>query len=513
MKNLKFMDDLSSKEKFNNIYKYLLNDGLIEEVIYSERPEFRMDKLQYEYLIKNVKKKIRLKKVNNPTVNKITEKVILYLLYSIFENKLNNSFSRFKPLDDDDLFTSRVSQCVINNSKFKRKTKYFRFEISQIDISIDDLLDMMRNSFNIKDSMFLFTLKILMSENLMNELLGYLKNIYIFQYVDQPIFSKSINHPMNDNIRKNSNKRYKQWGYEKYREKFEDCFLMNLLRKDNLGFVFFTIDEDRLYIRKILEDIKLIENIEYLEVDENNYIITDRHKIRHTERSIAITRLTVNDDFNKIRNCVKCSFRNIKSYSKRYAGLQEISKFVYDNKISTNITHHLVKLNQLIYKLGYKKLKVLDRKNNKNHFFYKGDKYYNFDIFEMRKMSNLSYSRIIKENKIWSIENNRKNLWLRFNDRTDTGFKGVYFRLLSTYQVKDPIFNIPFSNFENDIDIHHIRGNNKDNTCDNLTLISRKAHVIVEGNKELSEYDSDKYLTKYVNSKKLKYFRNKKLNH
>lgn len=510
MKDLKFMDGLSSKDKYNNIYKYVLKDDLIEEVIYSERMSLKMDKLYYSNLIKNVKKKIRLKKVHDREITKLTEKVFLYVLYAMFDDKLEGSFSKCRPLEDGDLFSSRVAQCVFNDSKFDRPTRFFKFTTKNIPKDMDSILDFLRNECKIKDSMFLFTLKVLLNENDMPELIDYIRCIYLHYKINKPILLKSIYHPKNENIRKNSNKRYKEWGYEKYRMKFKDCFLMNVLRKDGLGFVLFTIREDKDYIEKILSSIEMIDSLEYSEVNNNSYIETDRHKIRHTERAISITRLNVAENFNKIRNCMKFSIDNITSVDKRYSGLQSVSMFIYDNKISTDISHYLNRLNKFIYKYGYRRLKVFKRSENKNHFSYMKDRYYNFDIYEMRKMSNISYSKILKNAKSWSIENNRKQLWLKFNNRSDTNFKGVFFRLLSLNQTTDPIYEISLSNFENEIDIHHVYGCQKDNTSDNLILTSKKSHILIESDKDLKEYDAGKYLTDYVKIKKLKYFRNKR---
>ena len=98
---------------------------------------------------------------------------------------------------------------------------------------------------------------------------------------------------------------------------------------------------------------------------------------------------------------------------------------------------------------------------------------------------------------------------MKFNDRVDTNFKGVYFRLLISTQKKDPIFDLDLKYFENELDIHHI-SKNKDNVSGNIVIISRKAHVLIESDKELNEFDSDKYMTNYVKINKLKSFRNKR---
>lgn len=510
MKDLKFMDNLSNKEKYNNIYKYLFNEDLIHEVIYSERIYKGLTVEDYDDITSKVRKILHLKKrYSDKKYLKIAEKVILYILYSIFESKTITSYSEIKPLVDRDLFTARVTQSIQTNSKLRRNSKAFKIELIDTEFEIDKILDFLRKECEIKDSMFLFTLKKIIIENDLKELKGYLKDIFLFYRVDLKFLEKSVLHEMNNNIRKNSNKRYREWGYSKYRESFKDCFLMNFLRKDLLGFVFFTIDEDKDYIERMIRENGYIASFKYVEVNEKNYLITDRFKIRHSDNKLTITRLTIDGDYRKVKNCMLNSLRNINNVNNRYSGLQEISKFIYDNRISTNITHCLVKLNQFLYKYGYKRLRVLERKKNKNHFYYDKDKYYNFDIFEMRKMSNISYSRIIKEHKVWSIENNRNSLWMKFNDRVDTNFKGVYFRLLISTQKKDPIFDLDLKYFENELDIHHI-SKNKDNVSGNIVIISRKAHVLIESDKELNEFDSDKYMTNYVKINKLKSFRNKR---
>ena len=417
---------------------------------------------------KQVKMILRRCKIGNDKLMQVAESCIYQIIKPQF---LKDNYS----LQNKKIPVSKICS-KIHNSK---QTFVIQLDFTKYlnDISIDDILDALRNETNIHDSKVIKTIKFLLyhSKWQQTKLGKLLLNIYLSKF-DKWIFNNT------DKISKNfqadfsrHKNNYVNWLYSRnrkvackyYRYNYEAIILTNTR-------------VEQLYIINLIQEFNHIDiKTNYNQLDFLGFHIIKRKE--HGKDKIGITPTNVSE-INQMINQTQW-----KTPKDIYQSMQIVLNFFREYDICNNLSFYLNKLGLRIMKIARRKNSILKKIPNKVQYEYTyKNQLYRIDIYELRKTLRVSYKEYII-NSSWLDQLDKLNPLTQFYH----GHQLYKYSLWIKQKGKDLITKQWLN--PKSLHIHHINGNHNDNNFTNLLLTSKRIHQLIHNdevtdNKILKQY-------------------------
>ena len=488
-------------------------------------------RMDFNDVIKEVKKRLHLKKKpsgrkatiidNNKKVktvsiinifDKIAQQCILNILEPICESLFYPSNFGFRP-------NLKPQHCIatFNNSMWACIHQGYEYTVIKSDlvkcfdnIHIDRALNSLRMDFNIHDKKFLECIKGLMIIKhgkeiydslglLQGSILGPILCNCVMHSLDKYMSEISVDNINYKRMVKGGRRDYRKMSYDKFRRKYENCYMIRYVRYADDFLIGCSYKEDAPVILDLVKNF-LYDNlglelnikktsIETLSKFGNNSIDFLGYKIKTTNGHIRISP----EDFNSLTSDIRNKSKKILYKMSRgkenniYELNSMLSGYINYYDICTNLEPLISYCNNILYKIGYKKLKVLDKENNKDIYIGKRENRGRrsiINLYELRKSTNLSYKDYIKI-PYWKPSSDNEFMWINQLPSYRESFKNIYLHGLLIKYPKDYITGIEFKKILY-IDIHHKIPVNLGGLdyFDNLIPLSKYSHILVHCKKE-----------------------------
>lgn len=444
--------------------------------------------------------------------DRLAQQCILNILEPICESIFHVSSFGFRP-------NLRPQHCIatFNNSLWACVHQGYDYTVITADfekcfskINLDKVIDILRSEFNIHDKKFLMCIKGMMSikngkqeykgEGLsQGSVLGPILSNCVLHLLDTYISEISTNHPLYKKMIKQGRRDYNNMEYDKFRDKYEDCYSIRYVRYADDFMIGCTYKEDvptllnciETFIEKNMcmkiNDSKI--NVKTLSKFGTNSISFLGYKIKTTNGHIRISP----DDYNRVISNIRKGARKIlyKMRMRRERNIHELNSFLsgyinyYD--ICTNLEPLISYCNNMLYRRGYQNFKVLEKEKGKDVYISKREilgRKSTINLYGLREITNKSYKDYIKV-PYWKPCSENEFEWVSQITNYKESFKNIYLHGLLSRYPKDYVTDTDFRSIFH-IDIHHkipvsLGG---DDSFSNLIPLSSYSHRLVHCKRE-----------------------------
>ena len=347
--------------------------------------------------------------------DKLTQMCVLNILQPITEvNFYPSNFGyrpNMKPQHCISTFNNSLWACIHQGYEYYVITD--RIDKIWKNIEPERVLTILRTRFGIYDRKLLFYLKNLMTSpdwSFKSKILGVVLTNCLLTELDARMAELSVEHQKYIMQIKQGRREYKSRPYERYREKYEDCFMVRYVRFGDKIALGFTYREDIPLVKDLvlekLEELGLttsgrLSTVSTLSKFGRESFIFIGYKVKTVNGNIRISISDLRRTYRKIRYyldlyLVKKRARTESDFSKLDLML---TNFFSRYDICTNLEPLINLCNKYLFYRPYLKFKSINKVPNHDiyEFFTKdrGSKK-SINLYELRKKTSLSYKKYVK---------------------------------------------------------------------------------------------------------------------